>query len=231
MPVLLEKIKMNELTQSDREEFKQLDFIVAKNMSAFVKVGHALGEIKSRKLFLAEYESFEQYTEARHGIKKRYANDLIRSSEVAQVLGATAPKAPATERQARELAKLPDADRQEVWQEVIDKSEKEEVPITADLIKEVAEPHKEQKKPRLNAKGGVYQPPRPEPEESVQIEDKKPVPVEAEPVQEPEETKQIEENPLIRLKETVKHCVDQIPPGSRHLAGLYLIEIGEGMIK
>lgn len=225
----------NEITQSDREEFQQLDFIVAKNMSAFIKVGHALGEIKSRKLYLTDYESFEEYTESRHGIKKRYANDLIRSSEVAQVLGAIAPKTPATESQARELAKLPDADRQEVWQEVIDKSEKEEVPITAELIKEVAEPHKEPKKPRLNAKGGIYKPPKPEPEETVQIEDRKPVPVESapepEPKKKPEESDQIEENPLIRLKSTVSHCVDQIPPSSRHVAGLYLIELGEGMIK
>ncbi len=219
----------NEITQSDREDFQQLDSIVAKNMSAFIKVGHALREIKARKLYLVEYDSFEAYTEARHGIKKRYANDLIRSSEVAQDLGAIAPKIPATESQARELAKLPDADRQEVWQEVIEKSEKEEIPITAELIKEVAAPHKEPKKPRLNAKGGIYKPSKPEPEDEVQIEDSEPIP--AEPASEPAEADQFVENPLIRLQSTVKHCVDQIPPATRHVAGLFLIETGESLIK
>ena len=58
------------------------------------------------KLYRASHGTFEEYCRERWGFARNYANKMIAASSVVSHLGTNVPK-PATESQARPLAKLP----------------------------------------------------------------------------------------------------------------------------
>ncbi|MEZ6069446.1 MAG: hypothetical protein R3C10_04045 [Pirellulales bacterium] len=111
--------------------FGRTGFHVSKGLATFVEVGLALKEIRDRRLYREEYSTFEAYVDKRHGLKRTYAHYLIESAAAADQVFTVVNSAPNTERQARELARVPEEDRVEVWQEVVEQAEVQGVPVTA----------------------------------------------------------------------------------------------------
>lgn len=133
---------MTSLAVTDRKDFTKLDSVIAKGLATFVDVGRALLEIRDRKLYRENYETFEQYCSQRHQLEERRAYQLMDSASIVEDLkklnhGSTFPS---NERQCRELLCVPDDALPTVWQEVCVHAERDGVPITAKLIRSHTEP-------------------------------------------------------------------------------------------
>jgi hypothetical protein len=124
---------------SEEAQLAHLEIRISKGISSFIEVGEALSAIRDARLYRATHGTFESYCAEKWGMSKTHCNRLISSSEVAQSLapmGATIT----SERQARELARVEPARREEVIRKAdIATGGK----ITAAAIKEAAAPARE----------------------------------------------------------------------------------------
>jgi hypothetical protein len=107
------------------DEDRSLKFyedVIERGRQTFIEVGNALMTIREQRLYREQgYETFEEYSQTRWGWTARHANRLMDAAEVVRQIGPIGP-IPATESQARELAKLPDPEtRREVWQATVEK--------------------------------------------------------------------------------------------------------------
>lgn len=118
--------KAKPLTKGEANDLKRLEGRVREGLMDFVEVGHALAEIRDRRLYRAEYESFEAYLADRWSLGRPAGYRLIDSAAVvARLKEDCGPAAllPANEAQARELVPvLRDDPRylQEAWEACID---------------------------------------------------------------------------------------------------------------
>jgi len=115
---------------------------IAKAQMSFVEVGDALREIRDGELYKAtEYQTFDQYCEARWEMSDKHAYRLIQAATVMGHLGGFDVK-PTNEAQARQLANLfregmpPEQFEErvkELWTAVLERKQK----VTAKLIGDV----------------------------------------------------------------------------------------------
>ena len=108
----------------------ELETIVERGLATFVEVGQALMEIRDRRLYREQHDTFEAYCQERWGFTDRRARQLMTAAEI----GTTVPIA--TERQARELVPLRDDEQAavEVWRELRDEYGEA---ITAERVRQV----------------------------------------------------------------------------------------------
>jgi hypothetical protein len=108
------------LTNQEKVRKKELESIVSDGLETLLKVGKALGELRNLRLYRVEFPTFEQYVRSRFGLARSSADQLIRSSQVAQSLIESGCALPAnvTEAVIRPIASLPDDDdlRSICWQ-------------------------------------------------------------------------------------------------------------------
>ncbi len=89
------------------------------------------------------HDTFPDYMENAHGLSYRRAKQMIDAEAVASKVNHGSPKQPvANERQARELAKVPEDEQAEVWVEVVEEAESEGRKPTANDVKRVANTRK-----------------------------------------------------------------------------------------
>ena len=122
----------NALSTADRCRLAQLEDIVEKGRGTFLEVGRALMEIRDSRLYLERYATFEAYCKDRWGFTARRAGQIMLASDQASPArrGRTRnrgseelPSLPVrNQRQARELARVPDEQRAVVWREAIDRT-------------------------------------------------------------------------------------------------------------
>jgi hypothetical protein len=109
------------LSQAEAAELQGHELTIKAGLETFVQVGEALAAIRDRRLYRAEFPTFEEYCAEKWGMTARRARQLWAAADVARTLGnnCSAFVLPATESQARPLTLLP-VDRQiEAWQEVV----------------------------------------------------------------------------------------------------------------
>lgn len=114
---------------------------IERGLTGYIEVGMALGRVREQKLYRAQYRTFLEYCSARWGITDSRARQLALAAETVTTVTVAGLPAPATERQARELARVPEADRAEVWRDVNESAGK----VTAEKIRQVAEERAEPK--------------------------------------------------------------------------------------
>lgn len=108
---------------------------IERGLKTFIDVGQALAEIRDSRLYKGSHGTFEEYLERRWQMSRSYAHRMIAAAEVALPMGnIEAP--PTNERQTRELAKVPEAERAEVWREAVERTAGKP---TAAAIREVQE--------------------------------------------------------------------------------------------
>jgi hypothetical protein len=76
-------------------------------------------QIRDNRLYRQNYGTFEEYCQAKWHMDRRYANRLIKLSEVVENLGSVDP-IPISERAVRPLTSLPSDLQREVYQRAID---------------------------------------------------------------------------------------------------------------
>ena len=98
------------LTAAEADYLAECEDTIAAGFETFMTVGNALAAIRENKLYRASHGTFETYCAARWGITDRRARQLIDAAAI----GTTVPVS--NEAQARELARVPEPQRADVWQ-------------------------------------------------------------------------------------------------------------------
>jgi hypothetical protein len=109
------------LTDLERQLYKEHEEAIAANLNTFVEIGERLFDIRDRRLYREQFKTFEEYCRTRWKMSRQRANQLIQGFEVIHRLSTEmttigcqsdpAKLLPTTERQARELVKVPSEER------------------------------------------------------------------------------------------------------------------------
>lgn len=116
-----------------------LEEAISSGVKGFLKIGEALREIRDRKLYTDEYDTFEEYVEGRWGWGRAHAYRLMEASSVVAAL--PPGEKPTVEAQARELTKVPEPKRAKVWKEAVEtapRDKKGKPRVTAQHVRETA---------------------------------------------------------------------------------------------
>lgn len=124
------------------DRLAELEAVIERGMATFVEVGAALMEVRDGRLYRPEnggrWGAFEDYCRERWGFSRIHAHRLMTAADaVAGLLPMGNGPAPASERQARELAAIPAGRRAEVWQEAVERHGPQP---TAAAIRAIARP-------------------------------------------------------------------------------------------
>lgn len=96
-----------------------LESAVERGLHSFLEAGLALAVIREHQLYRESYPTWERYCEGRWGFTDRRARQLIDAARLVENLRQGAEKigtvVPVTERQCRELARLPQALQRVAW--------------------------------------------------------------------------------------------------------------------
>src|SRR5574340_954971 len=109
------------LTKDDAKALARCEATIERGQETFLRVGQALAEIRDGKLYRATHKRFEDYCQERWSFQRNYANKLIQAAKTVDDLGTTVPTKPSNEAQARELGRLPEAQRGEAWQQAVER--------------------------------------------------------------------------------------------------------------
>lgn len=127
------------LSEEERDQLAEQEAIAVGAYKSFVSFGEALRVIKINRLY-REHGTFETYCSERLRIGRRYADCLIRSSELFSiVIENPAPGFPifkATEKHVRPLTRLEnDDDVSKAWSVAVLRAEHLKKPLTASMVK------------------------------------------------------------------------------------------------
>lgn len=117
-----------------RDQLTECETVIERGLATFVDVGTALLRIRDERLYQREYGDFESYCRSRWGFTDRRARQLMASAEVVGTIVPTGLPSPANEGQARELARVPEPERAEVWREAHERTEGKP---TAAVVREI----------------------------------------------------------------------------------------------
>ena len=122
------------LTPSEVTLLTELEGVIQRGLTTFVKVGDALFRIRYERLYRQSHGTFEDYCRDRWGMTSRRANQLVQGAEVGTIVPVQ------NEAQARELAPLRDNPERlkEAWEEANARASAEgRAPTARDLRKSV----------------------------------------------------------------------------------------------
>lgn len=169
------------LTEKETNRLAAFETMIERGFKSFVESGKALAVVRDEKLYRASYKTFDEYCKERWGLERTYAHRLIESAAVVdRIVDKMLPignkiegdvplpvvQVPTTESQTRELAKVPEDEQAEVWQEVVETT----ATPTAAVIKAVVEKRNTKKDDKVSVDkslpngGKVYRHDAPMPE-------------------------------------------------------------------
>ena len=127
----------------EQQELAHCEAVIERGLETFFEVGQAMAIIREKRLYRADYKTFEEYCRDKWGIQRNYANKLIAASEVVANLemGTIVPK---TETQARPLTSLEPDQQRVVWSELLQDAQASGKPITAAKVRAVVDTFKTQ---------------------------------------------------------------------------------------
>lgn len=102
------------LTNAETDLLAQCELTIERGLASFLEVGQALADVRDNRLYRA-FPTFEAYCAGRWGISRPRAYELMTAAAVVSGMPDIEVPLPANARQAVELAKVPEADRAEVW--------------------------------------------------------------------------------------------------------------------
>jgi hypothetical protein len=111
------------LSPGEHEELRVCEGIIERNMMASIEMATALTIVHEKRLWRADYNSWEEYLQERWGFTARRARQLLQASRDIKALGLDAPgfeyAMPASEKHLRLLRRLPESQRREAWFEAV----------------------------------------------------------------------------------------------------------------
>jgi hypothetical protein len=112
-------IMSDPLSADEAQILAHYEEVIARGIKTFVEVGRALMTIRDRKLYRANYATFEAYCRERWDLSRPYAYQLIDAAVVVENLSGITDIVPVNEAQAQPLTRLPPEEQMEVWAEVV----------------------------------------------------------------------------------------------------------------
>lgn len=108
-------IAKSDLSQAETDRFERLEVIIGHGKQAFIQVGTALMEIRVKRLYRGEFDTFEEYCQSKWGFNRNFAQMQIRAAQIANEMITTViiPN----EGTARQLISVPAEDRPAVAEE------------------------------------------------------------------------------------------------------------------
>ena len=119
MSIFGNKRESNEERQTRLTELENTITQARSHMRQAAAAGDALNEIRQERLYLILCNSFEEYVAQRWNMTKQNAYDLMAAADVLKQL-AGHEQQPTSIRQAKQLARVPEAERVETWNEIVD---------------------------------------------------------------------------------------------------------------
>jgi hypothetical protein len=110
------------LTTEEQADLAQLEAVIERGMNTFIEVGNALAAIQERKLYRDDYGTFEDYCRTKWGFSRQRAYQLTAAAEAVTTVVDRGLPAPSNEAQARELTRIPEPQRAEVWRETVERT-------------------------------------------------------------------------------------------------------------
>ena len=112
----------NQLNISERNELERCEVVIKQGLQTFVEVGQALMLIRDKRLYRAEFGTFEAYCQDKWQLGRNFVNKTIAASNVVANLemGTRGTQTPQTEKHARPLTKLEPELQVEAWQKVVE---------------------------------------------------------------------------------------------------------------
>lgn len=113
------------LSSTEQRDFERIESVIAAKLAAFFEVGFALMQIKQRRLYRAEFQTFEEYCRKRWEFNRAHAYRLIAAAEVYETLSPMGDiPLPQNERQVRALEGLPSKTIKKAWRTAYEKAGK-----------------------------------------------------------------------------------------------------------
>lgn len=110
------------LTHAEEIALADCEQRIETGIKGFIETGSALTFVRDNRLYREHYETFEAYLEGRWGISRRHGYQLMESAQAVSSIEHTGLPLPERESQARELAKVPEPDRADVWSETVERT-------------------------------------------------------------------------------------------------------------
>lgn len=155
------------LSKVEKGTLQAYEAVIEKGLASFVEVGTALMRIRDARLYRETHGTFEDYCQAKWGMSRQRAHQIIEASAVTERVSKIFDKAPSTESHAAKLAQLDDPKEQvAAWKEAVKTAPKDddgEPIITAKHVEnvvreyldeqpEVTLPYHDEHKPKLKYK-------------------------------------------------------------------------------
>ena len=116
------------MDQLVKDDYKKFNRTVREGITFFVNVGNALAQIRDRKLFkVGGYTTFEDYCQSEHSFSSNRGRRMIAAAAIGEKFELN------NERQARELAKVPEEDRDVVIKMAKDR----QADVTSSMIQDM----------------------------------------------------------------------------------------------
>lgn len=109
---------MTDLTSLEIADLERLETTIQKHQQAFVECGLAIAEIRDRKLYRKDYDTFEGYCQARWGWSRQRAQQLERAAKLVEALPEKSAALVPDEMSARTLAEIPANQRAPILQKL-----------------------------------------------------------------------------------------------------------------
>jgi hypothetical protein len=71
-PEAMPKNSITDQSNHDASEYNKLNETIKAGLATFLEVGSALAEIRDRRLYRVEFETWDDYLEKKHGLKRQY---------------------------------------------------------------------------------------------------------------------------------------------------------------
>ncbi|MFD9047635.1 hypothetical protein [Streptomyces zaomyceticus] len=98
------------------------EIVIERGIKTFYEVGMALADIRNRKLYRADYSTFEEYAEKRWQLSRPRAYELMAAAEIVSGIPDTLPK-PSNAGQASALNRVPEPERTDVWAATVERTD------------------------------------------------------------------------------------------------------------
>jgi len=138
---------------NEKAEFEHLDTVAKRGIGALVDAGHALAEIKTRKLWKAGgYTSWKQYCDNVVKGSRSYIFRVLTAAEIASEMSKALPNGniliPQSEAQIRPLRKLDPTQRSQAWTLAVEKAGKQPTAKqVSDVVFEILSNHQKSLEP------------------------------------------------------------------------------------
>jgi hypothetical protein len=100
----------------------QHEAAIERGLTTFVEVGEALLAIRDERLYRQTHATFEDYCRDRWSMSRPRAYQLIEAAAAVSTTVDSGLPAPVNEAQARELARVPEPERADVWQRAVEQT-------------------------------------------------------------------------------------------------------------